>query len=83
MNILRFLGEIDSNPSLAATIAICVMVAIIVGCSAWLIVKKLILKKKYMADEEFVKEYKAKLKEREEAKQTSETEKSEMIKEDF
>ena len=83
MNILRFLGEIDSNPSLAATIAIVVMVLIIIGCSAWLIVKKLILNKKYHADEQFVKEYKAKLKEREEAKQTGETEKSEMIKEDF
>ena len=83
MNVLRFLGHIDSDPSLAGTIAILIMVAVIVVCAAWLIVTKLILKKKYMADEEFVKEYKAKLKEREESKQAGESEKSEMIKEDF
>ena len=83
MSIIRFLGEIDSNPSLAATIAIVVMALIIVGCSAWLIVKKLILNKKYHADELFVKEYKEKLKARDEAKQAEENEKPEMIKEDF
>lgn len=59
-----FLLEIDSNPKLAGTIAIIMMVAVIAGCSLWLIVKKVLLNKKYKADEEYVKEYKVKMKER-------------------
>lgn len=82
MNIIRFLCKLDSDPNLAATIAIIVMVLIIIGCSAWLIVKKVLLNKKYHADEQFVKEYKKKLKEKESQEQ-NETVKPGMIEEDF
>ena len=82
MNIIRFLCKLDSDPSLAATIAIIVMVLIIIGCSTWLIVKKVLLNKKYHADEQFVKEYKKKLKEKESQEQ-NETVKPGMIEEDF
>lgn len=77
-----FLLEIDSNPQLAGTIAICMMVAIILFCALWLIIKKLVLKKKYKADEEYVKAYREKLKEREEKAQEVQA-KPETIGEDF
>ena len=82
MRIGVFLGEIDSNPKLAGMIAIGMIVAVVVVCALWLIIKKLVLNKIYHADEKFVKEYREKLKERE--KQVEEAEnKKDTIGEDF
>ena len=82
MNILKFLCEIDSNPKLAATIAIVAMSAIILGCAIWLIVKKLVLKKRYKADDELVEEYNRKLKERRKAEKEDKA-RPETIEENF
>ena len=81
-NIFSQILEIDSNPQLAGTIAIVMMVAIIIFCTAWLILKKVLLKRRYKADEEYVKEYKEKLKLQEKARQ-EEQKKPETIGEDF
>jgi len=82
MRLGNFLGEIDSNSNLAATIAIVMLVAIVVGCALWLIIKKLILNKIYHADEKFVREYREKLKEREKQAEGQEI-KKDSIGEDF
>jgi len=82
MDILRYICEIDSNPRLAGTIALVMMIAIIVFCASWLILKKVILNKIYHHDEQFVKEYKKNLKEREEMEGKEES-KPNTIEEDF
>lgn len=74
--------KINSDSGFAGKIAIIMMVAIILFCTAWLIIKRLHLKKKYRADEEFVKEYKAKLEEQE-SKQKEDNNKPETIGENF
>ena len=82
MGILKFLCKIDSNSKLAGTIALVMMISIVVFCSMWLILKRLHLKKKYHADEQFVKEYKENLKKQEDAVE-QDSAKPNMIKEDF
>ena len=82
MSVLKYICSLDHNPELAATLAIVIMALIIIGCSIWLICKHLHLKKKYSADEEYVKEYRKKLKEQEQ-NQNVESSKPTKIGEDF
>ena len=77
-----FLLEIDSDPKLAGMVAIAILAGVILICTLSLIIKKLLLNKKYKSDEEYVKNYRQKLKEREEKAQEVQA-KPETIGEDF
>lgn len=82
MGTFRFLCQINENSKLAGLIAIGIMSAVVVGCALWLIIKKLVLNRKYHADEQFVKEYRKNLEEKEKLEK-DDAQKPDMIGEDF
>ena len=65
VQLVSLLCELNGNQQLAGTIAICILAGVVVFCAAFLIIKKLVLNKKYHMDEKFVKEYRQKMIERE------------------
>ena len=82
MQLINLLSEIDINSDKAGLIAIIMLASVIVFCSAWLIIKKIVLNKVFHMDEKFVKEYREKMLQRE--KQVEEAEKKkDSIGEDF
>ena len=65
VNIITILMDIDANPKKAGLIAGLILGGVLLVCAMALIFKKILLNRKYKADEEFVKEYKQKLKNKE------------------
>lgn len=82
MKAFRFLCQINENSKLAGLIAIGIMSAVVIGCALWLIIKKCVLNRKYRSDEQFVKEYRKKLKEKTK-NEKEEVSRPDMIGEDF
>ena len=82
MQLFFFLAEINENSKLAGAIAIGILAGVLLICALCLIIKKLILNKIFHMDEKFVKEYRAKLEERE-RQEAQKEQKRETIGEDF
>lgn len=80
--MVNLLCSLNADSKLAAMVALIIMGCVIIGCTLWLILKKLHLKKIYHEDEKYVAEYKKKMKEREE-KGVLKPEKSDKIGEDL
>ena len=80
--LLHTILAVDSDPKLAGNIAIAIMIALVIVCSGWIILKKVFLARQYRADEQFVKEYREKVKKQEELEEQKEK-KPETILEDF
>ena len=65
INVLSLLGSIDKDSSKAIIIVSCVFGGVLLLCAMMLIFKKILLNRKYHKDEQFVKEYRQKLEEKE------------------
>lgn len=63
---LSYLAEINSNKMMAGVVACSILGGVLLICALALIFKKILLNRKYKADEEFVKEYRKKMNEKEE-----------------
>lgn len=80
-NLIQLL-EIDTNHKMAGGIAIAILGSAVLFCVIALIFKKILLKRRYRADDEFVKQYKENLKKQEQIQEQKDV-KPESIQEDF
>ena len=80
-DVINLLLKINEDKELALIAAVGVLGGTLLVCALALIFKKLLLNKKYKADEEFIKEYK-KMKKQRENKQVAQDKKDDLL-EDF
>ena len=70
LTIIKYLIDVDKDATKAGIVASSILAGALVICAMALIFKKILLNRKYREDEEYVKAYKKKMKEREESSNT-------------